>query len=143
MPQPQTNENHVRLHPPFHFFFLPAMLLLIAAAIYQFIHQPGLLSAAQLLLVLVVGVVGFLSRTNALKVQDRLIRLEERLRLSTLLPTHSVPMINSLSEHQLTALRFASDEELPALVERVAAEHLNGKAIKASIKKWRPDYLRV
>ncbi len=139
----QTRENHSRIHPPFHFFFVPAILLLLAFAIYEMVHKPGIVPAAQLLLVLVVAVAGFLARTYALKVQDRVIRLEERLRLSTLLPSHLLPTIYDLSERQLVALRFASDEELPGLAERARSERLEPKAIKASIKNWRPDHWRV
>jgi hypothetical protein len=141
--QIQTKEHHARYHPPFHFFFAPAILILLVIAIYELVRYPSLVAAAQVLLVLVVAVAGFLARFNAMKVQDRLIRLEERLRLSTLLPQHLLPTIYSLSERQLIALRFASDEEIPELVQRVAAQNLAPKAIKASITKWRPDYWRV
>ncbi len=139
----QTRENHARTHPPFHFFFLPAIALLLAAAVYEVIHAPGLVSAAQLLLILVVATTGTLARTNALKVQDRVIRLEERFRLSALLPADLLPATLGLSEQQLIALRFASDDELPALATRAATENLDPKTIKALITKWRPDYWRV
>ena len=141
--QGQSRDTHTRIHPVFHFFFLPAILLLIGFATYEMVHEPSIVPATQLLLILVVAVEGFLSRTYALKVQDRVIRLEERLRLSALLPAHLVPTISNLSERQLVALRFASDEELPTLAERAGAEHLDSKAIKALIKNWRPDYWRV
>ena len=141
--RPQTKENHTRFHPPFHFFFLPAIVVLFALSFKGLIDHPSVDSAAHLLLILVVGVVGFLSRMNALKVQDRVIRLEERLRLSALLPSHQLPAIDELSERQLVALRFASDEEVPMLALKAHAEHLDPKAIKASIQQWRPDYWRV
>jgi len=140
---PQTRDNHVRLHPPFHFFFSLAVLLLFAVSVYEAIRNPGLSSAAQVLLVLVVGTVGVLARTYALKVQDRVIRLEEQLRLSHLMDAEYDRTIHALSEAQLVALRFASDDELPSLAKRAAAEHLDGKAIKAAIRNWRPDYWRV
>lgn len=141
--QTQTKANHARIHPPFHVFFVPVIFALFVIASYELIRQPSLTTVFQFLLVLVVGVAGFLSRINALKVQDRVIRLEERLRLSALLPAHLLPTIYGLSEQQLIALRFASDEEVLALVERASAENLDAKAIKASIQKWRPDYWRV
>jgi hypothetical protein len=140
---PQTRDNHVRLHPPFHFFFSLAVLILFAVSVYEAIRNPGLSTAAQVLLVLVVGTVGVLARTYALKVQDRVIRLEEQLRLSHLMDAEYESTIHALSEAQLVALRFASDDELPSLARRAAAERLNGKAIKAAIRNWRPDYWRV
>jgi|SRR3954451_12896952 len=142
-PQPQTRENHVRYHPPFHFFFAPAILLLLLLSIYEAIRNPGLTSAIQVLLVLVVGTVGFLARTYALKVQDRIIRLEEQLRLSGLLGEEYRSTIHALSEAQVIALRFASDAELPALARRAARERLSPKLIKEQIKNWRADYWRV
>lgn len=142
-PQPQTRDNHVRFHPPFHFFFAPALLVLLVISIYQAIRNPGLASAAQLLLVVVIGTVGFLARIYALKVQDRVIRLEEQLRLSGLLDEDYLPTVRALSEAQLIALRFASDEEVPALAKRAARERLAPKQIKEQIRNWRADYWRV
>ncbi len=141
--KPQTREAHTRIHPPFQFFFLPAILLLILISAYEVIHQQTFASLVQLLLVLVVAVIGLLARTYALKVQDRVIRLEERQRLSALLPSDLRPAIYNLSERQLVALRFASDDELPALAQRALADNLDPKAIKSLIKNWRPDYWRV
>jgi hypothetical protein len=142
-PRQQSRDNHVRYHPPFHFFFLPATFLLLLIAIYEAFRNPGLASSAHVLLVVILGTVGFLARTYALKVQDRLIRLEEQLRLSGLLEEEYPPIIDALSEAQLIALRFASDEEVAALAKRAAREKLSGKAIKAEIKNWRADNWRV
>lgn len=142
-PQPQTRDNHVRYHAPFHFFFVPALLVLLLISIYQMVRNPGLGSATQLLVVLVLGIVGFLARIYALKVQDRVIRLEEQLRLSGLLDEEYLPTVRALSESQLIALRFASDEELPVLAKRAARERLAPKQIKEQIRHWRADYWRV
>src|SRR4051812_13609312 len=142
-PQPQTRENHVRYHAPFHFFFAPATLVLLLVSIYLAIRNPGLASAAQVLLVLVLGTVGVLARTYALKVQDRVIRLEEQLRLSGLLGYEYPSTIQALSEAQLIALRFASDEEVPDLAKLAARDRLSPKLIKQQIRNWRADYWRV
>jgi len=144
MPDPQqTKENHTRFHPIFHFFFLPAILVLLVAAVYNLVRYPSVASGANLLLIIVLTVVGFLARIYAIKVQDRVIRLEERLRLAALLPAHLQAAIPQFTERQLIALRFASDSELPLLAERILSTHLDPKAIKAEIKTWRPDYWRV
>ncbi len=82
-------------------------------------------------------------RTYPLKVQDRVIRLEERLRLATVLPDGLRQRVPELSESQLIGLRFAPDDELPALVQRALNEKLPAKEIKTSIRNWRPDYWRL
>jgi hypothetical protein len=88
---------------------------------------------------------GFLSaRTFALTVQDRVVRLEERLRLAALLPVDLQPRVGEFTLEQLVALRFASDAELPALARKVLDDQINDrKAIKQMVKTWRPDYLRA
>ena len=85
----------------------------------------------------------FRIRIYALRVQDRLIRLEERLRLSKLLPESQYPRITKLSEGQLIGLRFADDAEVPALVQRALAENLSRADIKKAVGTWRPDYWRI
>jgi hypothetical protein len=141
--KPQTKENHTRLHPLFHLFFIPLVLTLFLRTTYQLVSKPGSEATLHFLLTLGVGTAGFLARTYSLKVQDRVIRLEERLRLAFLLPSHLLGRIPEFSEQQLIALRFASDEELPALAEHALIGQWEPKAIKAAIQRWRPDYWRV
>jgi hypothetical protein len=86
---------------------------------------------------------GFFARTMALTVQDRVIRLEMRHRLMDVLPSDLKSRVNELTHRQLVALRFAGDDEMPALVREILAGSLaTQKAIKERVKNWQPDYLR-
>jgi hypothetical protein len=146
MPVPQNLKNHARLNPPFHFFVLPMLLLNFIFSIYVTIrHWPEhwALHLWWIAMSIVFFVMAGLSRRAALTVQDRVIRLEERLRLHALLPAEERSHINELSIKQLIALRFASDEELPALAHRALTQNLEPKVIKESIVNWRGDYDRV
>jgi|SRR5271166_2118577 len=140
---PQNLANHARLDPPFHFFVLPVFGLSVLAALGHLIWHPSL-HAAAFFVVSVAALVAVLKiRLYALKVQDRVIRLEERQRLALLLPEPLRPRIPEFTERQLIALRFASDAELPGLAERTLAQHLAPADIKKSIQSWRADYWRV
>jgi Family of unknown function (DUF6526) len=140
---PQTLANHTRWSPPFHFFILPVFVITVIIAIVHLVRFPGLHSVWLLVLALAAfGAVGMM-RGYALKVQDRVIRLEERLRLAILVDKPLRARIVELSESQLVALRFASDAELPALAERALSEKLSNAEIKKAITQWRPDYWRV
>ena len=127
----------------FHFFLTPVALLLFLASIWIAMRQRDLLSHAFMLLALLFLMDVFLNRVYSLKVQDRVIRLEERLRLSTLLPEAQRTRIGELTEGQLVALRFASDAELPALALRALDEKLAPGDIKKAVRNWRADYFRV
>jgi hypothetical protein len=139
----QTLANHGRLDPMFHFFLLPVLVALLIHSVISLIRHPGWEHVWELLLVAALAVTAVKTRTYALKVQDRVIRLEERLRLAALLAESSRPQIARLSESQLIALRFASDEEAPVLVQRTLSVNLSRADIKKAIKNWRADYWRV
>jgi hypothetical protein len=141
---PQTFANHARFHPPFHFFLAPGSILLLILSIVNVVRHYRQLEAWILVLFGILFFVAvFLLRSNALRVQDRLIRLEERLRLQALLTAELSSRVPELTESQLIALRFASDEELPALVAKVLAGNMQSKEIKKAIVMWRADTFRV
>ena len=140
----QTYANHTRFHPLFHFFLAPGGIALVVLASVNVVRHSEELDAWILLLmaVLFFGAL-FLVRVYPLKAQDRIIRLEERLRLQALLSEAQARRIPELTEAQLIALRFASDGELPTLVEKVLATNMPAAEIKKSIAVWRADTFRV
>ncbi len=140
----QTYGNHTRWHPPFHFFLVPLFLLNIIFALVQFVRFRDLDHAAWFALAAGLFVLNGLSRINALRVQDRVIRLEEQLRYQQLLPPSLAQRTAGLPTSQVVAMRFASDQELPELVGQVLDGRLTkGNEIKRAIRQWRPDTLRV
>jgi hypothetical protein len=141
----QNFANHAKYVPAFHFFVLPVLFLNLGWAIHRWAVSLWSVDGAIWVLTSVALVIGFLfARLFALSVQDRVIRLEERLRCERLLPPDLQPRIVEFEPAQLVALRFASDAELPALARKVLDEKLKDrKAIKQLIKTWRPDYLRA
>lgn len=148
--KPQTFATHTRWDPLFHFFVLPVFVLgLILTLVHFFAHitegdlRDHIHAFLLILLALAFLILAFKVRLYALKVQDRVIRLEEQLRLMRLLPEPLRARIPELTEGQLCALRFASDAELPKLAERAMNEKLSRADIKKSIQTWRPDYWRV
>jgi Family of unknown function (DUF6526) len=141
---PQSYANHVRLHPPFHFFLLPGTLVLLILSIVNVVRHYHRLDAWILLLMgILFPLATLMMRMYPVQVQDRLIRLEERLRLQALLSAQLSARIGELTESQLIALRFASDAELPALVAQVLAAKTPARDIKKAIVTWRGDTFRV
>jgi hypothetical protein len=146
MAAPQTYKNHSRLDPSVHLFVFPVLLINLGVAIYiaiHFRHEYPWLGHWSILFALALLILALKSRMNDLKLQDRLIRLEERLRLAALLPSNQLAHINELTTKQLIALRFASDDEIPALVHKTLTQNLEPKAIKQNITNWRADNHRV
>jgi hypothetical protein len=139
----QSYANHTRFDPSFHMFLLPVAALNILAAAWHLVRHPGLWPAWFFILALAGAAAIVKIRTYALKVQDRVIRLEERLRLSGLLDEPLRGRIGDLTEQQLIALRFASDAEIQALVEKTLSGTMLPRDIKKAIGSWRPDYFRV
>jgi len=140
---PQTFANYTRLDPPYHMFVVPVAGISLLVAIWYLIQNPGFYSAWLVVVAVAAVVLALKTRLYALKAQDRVIRLEERLRLATLLPESLRSRIGELSESQLIALRFASDAEVPGLVEKTLSGKLAGAEIKKAIVNWRPDYWRI
>ncbi len=141
--KPQTYANHTRFDPVFHYFLAPVLLITVILSFIHLVKHPGIASLWHVLLAVALLLIAGKARAYALKAQDRVIRLEERMRLATLLPEPLRARIGELTERQLIALRFASDAEIPALVERTLKENLTQKRIKQAIQNWRPDYFRV
>lgn len=142
----QSYKNHSRYDPLLHYFLVPMLLLNFIFSFTLFRHhhhEHPHIAFWWILLSFVLLLIPMSTRRSALKVQDRVIRLEERIRLGLLLPAAEHSTILSLTASQLIALRFASDGELPALAKRALAENLTAKQIKQAIVTWRPDNHRV
>jgi hypothetical protein len=140
----QDYNSHVRWHPIFHFVLAPLMLVNFVYSIVRLVQDPGWDRVEYLLLAIGLVILTLLSRTYAIKVQDRVIRLEEQLRFGRLLDGDLADKAMNLKHSQYVALRFASDEEVPGLVERIASGELKDqKEIKLAVKNWRADHFRV
>lgn len=144
MSSPQSASSHTRWLPLFHFFALPILLANAIVALVTLARNPSQGTAWNFLVAASLFVGVLLSRVQPLSAQDRIIRLEEQLRMQRVLPASQHADIARLDREQLIALRFASDEELPELVSRtVKGEFAKQKEIKSAIRSWRPDNLRV
>jgi hypothetical protein len=141
--KPQTLANHAKFDPAFHFFLVPVLLInviVIGIQLFRFHDLLGLwVFIMSVALVVIVGRM----RSYATHLQDRIIRVEEHLRLTAILPEPLRMRIGELTDAQLVGLRFASDAETPALVQRALDEQLSRSDIKKAIVDWRPDYSRV
>jgi len=146
MSQPQSYKNHARFDPMFHFFVLPFLLLNVIASIVWYVrHRATHIHSGPWIILLSIALfmLAGLARGYALKAQDRVIRLEERLRIASLVSASELAELESLTMKQYIALRFASNPELPDLARRAIREKLTNKQIKQAIVAWRPDNDRI
>jgi hypothetical protein len=140
---PQTLKNHGRVDPQFHFVLFFVLVANLIVAIVHLVYHPHFYAAWLVVLSIAIFVLFFKLRTYPLKVQDRVIRLEERMRLQGLAPAEWHTQIYRLTEDQLIGLRFAADDEVVELAKMALEENLNRKQIKERIKNWRPDNWRI
>lgn len=141
---PQSYANHAKMVPGFHYVGGPILLVLLIWTTVRLVREPSADSVMALLLLVSVIIAFFYGRIFALGVQDRVIRLEERMRMELLFDEALKARIGEFTTEQLIGLRFASDEELPALAQRVLDEGIaDRKTIKKAVKDWRADYQRI
>ncbi len=140
----QGYANHRRYFPLYHYFALPVVGVHALVMIARAVRDPSFWNAwlAIVALAIAAGLVAL--RASTLIVQNRLIALEMRLRLSAVLPAEQRARIAELRVRQLLGLRFASDAELPALVDRcLQGELRSADDVKKQVQHWRADWLRA
>jgi Na+/melibiose symporter-like transporter len=139
----QNYKSHIRLIPVWHYITAPLLLALLIGSIVNLVHADAHThySAALIVLIAVILIIIYwYARLFALRAQDRAIRAEENFRHYILT---GKPFDKQLRLGQIIALRFASDEEMPALAKRAVEEKLSQKQIKQAIQNWRADFNRV
>jgi hypothetical protein len=140
----QSFKSHTRWNIMYHWVASPIMLLNVYVAVRHAMHVGGRYAWWNVVFALGLFALTWTARAMAITVQDRLIRLEMRLRLRELLPASMHADILRLNVKQMVALRFASDGELPELVQRVLkGEFVKDSDIKAAIKDWQADWVRA
>lgn len=141
---PQSYENHAKLVTGYHKVGAALLLAILIWSIVHLVQNPGLASVMLLLQVILLGIVAFYARVFPLGVQDRLIRLEEELRMERVLPEELKARIGEITTDQRIGLRFAPDDELPELVRRVLDGELKTRDdIKRAVKNWKADHERI
>lgn len=141
---PQTFANHARIVPAYHYVAFPLFAINFFFALYQVVTAFSWANLVSFGVAIALILLFFVARVMALTVQDRVIRLEETLRLRALLPADLQARIGEFSVKQLVALRFASDAELPDLARRVLDGKIQDqKAIKQMVRDWRADFQRA
>jgi hypothetical protein len=141
---PQNYKNHTKFVPAFHFVLLPLLMANFIAMSYHAWQAPSWRGGWTALMALALVMIPLLGRVFALGAQDRVIRLEERMRMHDLLPAELQGRIKEFTPSQLIGLRFASDAELPELAAIVLRDRIEKRnAIKKMVKNWRADTLRL
>lgn len=144
MPKTQNFENHARFVPMFHFFVAPVFLLNVVWSIVRLVRDFSFGTFVFFLVAVALFLLALTARLFALTVQDRVIRLEMRLRMQQILPPDLRARIPDFEVAQLIALRFAGDAELPDLARKVLDEKLTDrKTIKKLVRDWQADFLRA
>src|SRR2546423_2038439 len=140
----QIYATHRRWIPAWHFFALPVLVANVIVTAVRFVREPRMINGWGVIVALALAIGIFLSRFMPLRAQDRVIRLEERTRLDSVLPADLRGRVGELTASQLIALRFAPDDELPELTRRALNGELKTQGdIKRAIRNWRADHLRV
>jgi Family of unknown function (DUF6526) len=140
----QTFATHRRFIPAWHFFALPVLLINVFVVAGRFWRDPRPMNGWAVLVAIAVATGIAISRSMPLRAQDRIIRLEERIRLERVLPGDTRGRIGNLTPEQFIGLRFAPDDEVPELTKRALNGELKTRAdIKRAIRNWRPDHMRV
>ncbi len=141
---PQTFENHARILPAYHYVAFPLFAVNFFFTLYQAVTAFSWANLVAFGVAVALILLFFLARVMALTVQDRVIRLEETLRMRALLPPDLQARIGELGVKQIVALRFAADAELPDLARKVLDEKIQDqKAIKRLVRDWRADFQRA
>ena len=142
--QGQNFSNHTRFVPPFHYVALPILLVNFVSAVVGLFNGITFDASLHVLVAVALIIVALFARVFALKAQDRVIRLEMRLRMRELLPEDRQGRINDFTPTQMVSLRFAGDAELPELARKVLDENITKTtSIKKMITDWQGDYFRV
>jgi hypothetical protein len=142
--RPQSFENHAKMVPAFHYVALPILLVVLVSAVWRLVQDPSWNTTLGVLLAVALQIIALYARVFALGVQDRVIRLEERMRMDLLFPDDLKPRIGDFTTEQLIGLRFASDDEFVDLCRKVLDEGMaDRKSVKAAVKSWRADHQRI
>jgi len=144
MADTQTYKNHAQFVPLYHYVLLPILLVNFLVMGYHLYREPSMFTAWDVVMAFALILTALFARVFALKAQDRVIRLEERLRMREQLQGELQSRIGDFTPEQLLALRFASDAELPGLAAQVLRDNVQKRdAIKKMVKHWRADTFRV